>query len=310
MDNSNNSLPGLYLHIPFCKSKCPYCDFYSLTDLSLMPAWLEALKREVLLYKDTFPCFDTLYLGGGTPSLVDPRQLAILMACLRRQFDFAPDTEFTLEANPDDLTPEKLRVYRDLGINRLSLGVQSFDDQELASLGRRHTARQAERALKWSRAAGFTNLGIDLIYGLPGQTEEAWGRNFKKALRFNPEHLSCYQLTLEEGTPLGARAAQGYIQLPGEATQRRLFLKTSRFLAEHGYLHYEVSNFARGEAHFSRHSRKYWRHTPYLGLGPGAHSYLNGRRWWNDRSLTGYCRALAQGRAPLAGRETDRKSVV
>ncbi len=304
MNNFTNSLPGLYLHVPFCRSKCSYCDFYSITDLSLVSAWLAALQKEVLIYQGSFAPFDSLYLGGGTPSLLDGRQLTALMACLRRHFTFVPDTEVTLEANPDDLTPDKLAVLKDLGVNRLSVGVQSFDDYELSFLGRRHTARQTEQALKWIRAAGFTNLGVDLIYGLPGQRAEAWKKNLARALEFRPEHLSCYQLTLEAGTPLGDRKAQGQIKPLPEEDQRELFLKTSRFLTEQGYSHYEISNFARGQAFYSRHNRKYWRHEPYLGLGPAAHSFTEGKRWWNHRSLEQYCRAVREGVAPVAGRET------
>lgn len=304
MSNRKNSLPGLYIHIPFCKSKCLYCDFYSLTDLSLLPAWLEALQQEVLLYKDTFAPFDSLYLGGGTPSLLDGFQLAAMLDSLRRHFSFYPDTEITLEANPDDVTREKLHLWRDLGVNRLSVGVQSFAEPDLIFLGRRHTARQTEQALEWVRIAGFTNLGVDLIYGLPGQSAGDWRKNLERALEFRPEHLSCYQLTLETGTPLGARKAQGRIKPLPEEAERELFLLTSRFLEEHGYIHYEISNFARGEAYYSRNNRKYWRHVPYLGLGPAAHSFQGGKRWWNHRSLDRYCQALSDGVAPVAGRET------
>jgi putative oxygen-independent coproporphyrinogen III oxidase len=300
---SSPKTPGLYVHVPFCRGKCAYCDFYSITALSMTPAYLEALEAEATLYQDQFATFDSIYLGGGTPSLLPGEQLTALMACLRRHFHFAPDTEVTLEANPDDLTPEKLALFRDLGVNRLSLGVQSFDDAELRFLGRRHTARQAEQALKLARAAGFKNLGLDLIYALPGQEEGAWLNNLKEALKFQPEHLSCYQLTLSPETPLGRRQAQGKLDLLGEEAERRLFLLTSRFLEEQGYLHYEVSNFAREESLTCRHNLKYWQHAPYLGLGPAAHSYHNGRRWWNHASLREYCRALKSGAAPVAGQE-------
>ena len=198
--------PGLYVHIPFCKTKCPYCDFYSITDASLVLSYLVALDAEARLYRDRFPAFDSLFLGGGTPSLLDEAQLDALVASLRRHFTFAPDTEFTLEANPDDITADKLTLFRDLGINRLSLGVQSFDEAELRFLGRRHTARQTAAAIELIRAAGFTNLGLDLMYGLPGQSLDAWINTLETALSFNPEHLSCYQLTIEaDGTPAYGR---------------------------------------------------------------------------------------------------------
>jgi putative oxygen-independent coproporphyrinogen III oxidase len=296
--------PGLYLHIPFCKSKCPYCDFYSTIDASLIPAFLDALDQEARHYRDKFPPFDSLYLGGGTPSLLNAAQLNALLASLRQHFLFAPDTEITLEANPDDLTAEKLRLFRDLGVNRLSLGAQSFDEAELRFLGRRHTARQTHAALDLIRAAGLANLGLDLIYGLPGQTLDAWRHTLKTALSFAPEHLSCYQLTLADDSPLGHRAARGDVVPLDEEAQRQFFLMTSQFLKERGYLHYEVANFARAEIYLCRHNRKYWTHVPYLGLGPAAHSYHGNRRWWNHRSLQDYCASLEAGEPPVAGAET------
>jgi putative oxygen-independent coproporphyrinogen III oxidase len=294
---------GLYIHVPFCRGKCPYCDFASGTDLALVADWLQAIKREMRFYRDFAPRFDTLYLGGGTPSLLAAEELSVLLENLQGHFAFSPDTEVTLEANPDDLTPQILKGYRELGINRLSLGVQSFDDRELAFLGRRHDAAQARKALRWAREAGLANLGVDLIYGLPGQTMEQWQRNLETALGFFPEHLSCYQLTIEAGTPLAHWQAKAQFQALSEEAERKFFLFTSRFLEEAGYLHYEISNFARGEECRSRHNRKYWNHTPYLGLGPAAHSYKDGRRWWNHRSLKEYCLALRAGEAPVAGEE-------
>ncbi|MBM4273214.1 MAG: radical SAM family heme chaperone HemW [Deltaproteobacteria bacterium] len=311
-----HSSSGLYVHVPFCLSKCPYCDFYSVTDLSILNAWLEALEKEAGLYRDTFGEFDTLYLGGGTPSLLEPADLEALLAGLRRHFHFHSHTEVTLEANPDDLSREKLAAYRELGINRLSVGVQSFNDKDLAFLGRRHTAKQAAQVLDWARAAGFANLSLDLMYALPGKTEKDWRETLERALACHPEHLSCYQLTVEAGTPLGARKARGEFQAAEEDLEEALFLLTSQFLEDHGYLHYEISNFARGEENCCRHNPKYWQHVPYLGLGPGAHSFSSGNgaqgspfiknrvRWWNHADLERYLKALATGAAPVAGRET------
>jgi len=255
------------------------------------------------LYRDFAPEFDTLYLGGGTPSLLTADQLAVLLENLQEHFAFSPDTEITLEANPDDLTVQILKGYRELGINRLSLGVQSFDNRELAFLGRRHDAAQALRALAWAREAGFANLGLDLIYGLPGQSVEQWQRNLETALNFCPEHLSCYQLTVEAGTLLARRQAEGQFQPLPEEREREFFLFTSRFLEDRDYLHYEISNFAWGSKNRSRHNGKYWNHTPYLGLGPAAHSFRDGRRWWNHRFLKDYCQTLSKGSAPVADEE-------
>jgi len=232
------------------------------------------------------------------------------MKNLRRHFVFAPESEITIEANPDDITPDKLAFCRDMGINRLSLGVQSFDEAELCFLERRHTARQTEQALSLSRAAGFTNLGLDLMYGLPGQTLDAWLKTLEQALSFAPEHLSCYQLTIMAGetpalrTPMARRVARGEISLPDEETQREFFLLTANFLTARGYLHYEVANFAREEKYVCRHNVKYWTRTPYLGLGPAAHSFLAGRRWWNVSSVEQYCSSLSAGGAPVAEEET------
>jgi putative oxygen-independent coproporphyrinogen III oxidase len=297
-------LPGLYIHVPFCQSKCAYCDFYSITSSDLISAYLKALDQEARLYCDQFPAFDSLYLGGGTPSLLGEADLAELVKILRRRFAFAPDTEFTLEANPDDMTAGKLRLFKELGINRLSLGVQSIDDDELRLLGRRHTAAQTIAALELIRTAGFNNLGLDLIYGLPEQTIPAWLKTLETALSFAPEHLSCYQLALARDTPLGRRAAAGQVKLPDEETQREFFLLTSQFLTHRGYLHYEVANFAQGEDYLCRHNRKYWTHVPYLGLGPAAHAFDGRRRWWNLASVEQYCSHLDPGRAPVAGQET------
>ena len=300
----NSYLPGLYIHIPFCKSRCPYCDFYSITDDTLISAFLDALDAEARLYQNQFPAFDSLFLGGGTPSLLTGPQFAALMEMMRRHFVLAADREITLEANPDDLTAHKLAFFQDQGINRLSLGVQSFDEAELRFLERRHTAAQTIQALSLIRAAGFTNLGLDLIYGLPGQSLEAWLNTLKTALSFAPEHLSCYQLTLTPETPMGRLAAAGQLNLPDEETQRQFFLLTANFLTAQGYLHYEVANFAREERYVCRHNLKYWTRTPYLGLGPAAHSFLAGRRWWNFSSVADYCSSLNAGAAPLAGSET------
>jgi putative oxygen-independent coproporphyrinogen III oxidase len=307
----DTSLPGLYVHVPFCRSKCPYCDFSSITAPEIIPAYLEALEKEALLYQDSFNSFDSLYLGGGTPSLLTSAQLAALMKNLRRTFAFVPDSEITLEANPDDVTPAKLAVWRDLGVNRLSLGVQSFDEAELRFLKRRHTARRTRQALELIRAGEFDNLGLDLIYGLPGQSLDTWLTTLETALSFAPEHLSCYQLTVADATPLGQMVAAGQVEVPDEETQREFFLGTAQFLTAQGYLHYEVANFARqgpqagGLCHYCcRHNLKYWTRKPYLGLGPAAHSFQAGRRWWNVSSVGGYCSSLNAGHLSVAGAET------
>jgi oxygen-independent coproporphyrinogen-3 oxidase len=299
-----NPLPGLYIHVPFCRSKCPYCDFYSSTSASLIPDWLRTVEREALLYRDCFGAFDSLYVGGGTPSLLDSRQLSALMGVVLSHFRLTADTEMTVEVNPDDITLDKLLFYRELGFNRISVGAQSFNDQDLLYLKRRHSLEQTERALSGIRSAGFDNMGIDLIYGLENQSLDSWRKTLERAVELQPEHLSCYQLTYEDRTRFGAMKRKGCIKPKEEEEERTFFLSTSQFLEERGYIHYEISNFARGEKHFSRHNQKYWRHVPYLGLGPAAHSFLGRERWWNIRSVKKYCLALAENRRPLEDSET------
>ena len=296
--------PGLYVHIPFCKTKCPYCDFYSIIDHAAMDRFVTALKRESVLYGKTFSRFDSLYFGGGTPSLIDEKGLAEIFTALRAQFEFSPDTEITVEMNPDDVTAEKLESYRNLGVNRISLGIQSLNDQELAFLKRRHTAEGAKKALTLIREHGFENVGIDLMNGLPGQTEKRWIDTLEEALSFGPAHISCYQLTLGSKTVFGKMLHEGKLKMPSEEKQGKIFLSTSRLLEKRGFIHYEVSNFARGKKYRSRHNLKYWRHIPYLGLGPAAHSFHKNRRCWNVQSVEQYCAALNKNDKPIEGDET------
>ena len=228
--NNSDGTRGLYIHVPFCRGKCPYCDFYSTPALSLVKAWLSAIRKEALMYTDRFPAFDSLYLGGGTPTIISDDGFKELIDFIRDHFIFADDTEITVEANPEDVTSEKLAALRSCGVNRLSIGVQSFNDEELTTLKRRHSARAAEAALNLARSAGFENIGIDLICLVPGQTEESWMSSLRRALSFEPAHLSCYQMTFEERTPFGRMKAEGKIVAADEETERTFFLLTSRFL--------------------------------------------------------------------------------
>jgi putative oxygen-independent coproporphyrinogen III oxidase len=297
------SKAGLYIHVPFCASKCPYCDFYSTRDQSLVPVWLEALEREIRLYRHFSSHFDTIYFGGGTPTLLPERHLAQVMESLRGHFSFAPEAEVTIEANPDDLHSSRLKSLRELGFNRISLGIQSFLDHELVFLKRRHSAGEAARALERVQEAGFTNLSLDLIYGIPGQDLESWTATLKKALSFKPEHLSCYQFTIEPGTLFGVLKGKGALGECPESEGEMFFLTSSQYLAEQGYLHYEISNFARKEDNRCRHNLKYWQRLPYLGLGPSAHSFNGYERWWNFRSIKNYSQTLKKGHPPVEGRE-------
>jgi len=295
---------GLYVHVPFCRSKCPYCDFYSVTDLSAVQEWYEAVLAEMTFHGDFASAFDTVYIGGGTPSCLPAGLLPDLLRRIRSALPVSADAEITVEVNPGDVDPDTLVGLREAGFNRVSIGVQSFDDGILSFLGRRHGGRGALHAIDAARRAGFTNLSMDLIYGVPGQSRQLWRRTLETALTFEPEHLSCYELTLERGTPLHRRVEAGQAPaLPAEEEAYRFFSATSIFLEAHGYLHYEVSNFARGETRISRHNHKYWDHAPYLGLGPAAHSFRTDRRWWNHRSVDLYMRDIRQGRIPVAGQE-------
>jgi len=288
---------GLYVHVPFCSRKCGYCDFFSVEPTAL-DEYVEAVLTEARMRAPEFGRFQTLYVGGGTPSLLPQSTLQRLVQGLREIVELAPDAEMTLEANPDDVSPEAARVWLSLGFDRLSLGVQSLRDGVLRWLGRRHDAAQALRAIATVRDAGLANVGLDLIWGLPGQTADDWTATLERAVSERPQHLSCYQLTLEPHTPLG-RA--GGSDLPGEERSRQLFELTSRVLRGHGFEHYEISNFARGPR--SRHNQLYWTHAPYLGLGPAAHSFDGRHRWWNVASVPRYTTLTRVARAPTAGSE-------
>jgi len=295
--------PGLYVHVPFCKTKCPYCGFYSVVSTASVPRWLNALREEIRRYENQFGCFDTLYLGGGTPTSLRTEDLETIVASLFTSFRFAEETEMTIEANPGDLTREKARQLRALGFNRVNVGVQSFDDETLRFLGRRHSAREAESSLLAARSAEFGNLGMDLIYGSEVQSLKKWIETLKRSLEFFPEHLSCYELTVEKNTPFWKMKTRGILKPMEEEEAQAFFVTTSQFLEHRGYIHYEVSNFAKTGAHTSRHNQKYWSRAPYLGIGPSAHSFLSGKRWWNWSSVRRYCECLEDGSLPVAGCE-------
>ncbi|MEW6382339.1 MAG: coproporphyrinogen-III oxidase family protein [bacterium] len=324
--------PGLYIHIPFCQKKCHYCDFYSIAATKRIDDFIAALQREMDLCRNWWPGeYDTLYLGGGTPSLLSIGQLADILEKVHELFHLATDAERTIEANPDDLTFSCLRDLRSLGFNRLSIGLQSLRDENLTWLGRRHTAAQGRRAIEDARRAGFDNLSLDLIYGLPERLSECcqnslnqWLQELQQVLGYEPEHLSCYQLSFEPHTQITLQKQRGLIHPIDEREESRYFLETSERLESAGYLHYEVSNFSRRKEETGRraptcgdkrpwtcqdswtcrHNQKYWQHIPYLGLGPSAHSFANNRRHWNHRSLSLYCRDLQQGALPIAGQES------
>jgi oxygen-independent coproporphyrinogen-3 oxidase len=307
--SGNSQLAGLYIHIPFCQRKCPYCDFFSISDLAQAQPFLSALEQEMALASQTSLEFDTVYLGGGTPSVLDVYAVELIIADAYKYFNIRSDAEVTIEVNPGTVMLDDLRRYHLAGINRLNIGIQSFNDNNLKFLGRIHSSHEAATSLDWACRAGFDNVGLDLIYGLPQQTETLWMEDLKHAIQNSPEHISCYILTRETGTQLDREMAAGRINLPAEDHLRTLFESTIEFLTSHHYWHYEISNFARPAADgrsfwISRHNCKYWSFAPYIGLGPSAHSYLEPERHWNHARIEDYLMNIRSGNLPIAGRET------
>jgi oxygen-independent coproporphyrinogen III oxidase len=294
---------GIYVHIPFCQSKCPYCDFYSVTQVELIPDYLDALKKEMNLVKTTGIRADTLYIGGGTPSLLSSKQMGSIVDWAAACFNLDPEAEMTLEVNPATATTRDLQDYAAFGFNRLNIGVQSFNDQNLVLLGRRHSSSQALAAVKAGMDAGFTNIGLDLIFGLPEQTPNLWKKDLLQAIRLAPKHLSCYMLTYEPHTPLHNDLQNGRIVPLSELRTADLFRMTHDFLGAAGYEHYEISNYSQSPRWRSRHNQKYWNFEPYLGLGPASHGCLLPVRWWNHRSLKEYLDDIAKGKLPRADHE-------
>ncbi len=298
---------GVYIHVPFCKQKCVYCDFYSLPHREEeMDAYVSSLRAQ--LAETDFSDYeaDTVYFGGGTPSFLGPRRLTALLEAVSAACPIAPEAEITLEANPDSAADRSdLSALRRAGFNRISLGMQSADDEELRAIGRVHTMAQVRAAVEAARKAGFDNLSLDLIYGLPGQDLSRWRKNLSAAAELEPEHLSCYGLKAEPGTPLYARRET----LPGDEAQADMYLETVDFLESRGWRQYEISNFAK-PGRESRHNLKYWTLGEYVGFGPGAHSDFRGVRYAWARDLDAFLRrdrvlSEAQRMAPR-DREAER----
>lgn len=290
-------MTGLYIHIPFCATRCSYCDFYSQTNSALRSEYIQALIAEMSIRRaEVTDTIGTLYFGGGTPSLLSPQEIGRIIEQVYRLFSFSSDAEITLEANPDDLNTSYVQELRTLPINRISMGAQSFHDEDLHFLNRRHNARQVLEAVDTCRNAGLTNLSIDLIYGLPGQTPARWQENISAVLALSPPHLSAYHLIYEEGTPLTRLLHAGKVREVDEEVSLELFRMLREQLTGAGYEHYEISNFARSGYH-SRHNSSYWQDTPYLGLGPSAHSF-DGRRTrrCNPSDIRRYIVSMAAGK--------------
>jgi oxygen-independent coproporphyrinogen-3 oxidase len=300
---------GIYVHVPYCVRKCPYCDFYSSADQSSIPDFLDCLVLEMEMVAGTDRTYDSLYIGGGTPSVLKPEYLARIIEAAQRHFKISADIETTLEVNPGTVTRDSLAEYQLAGINRLNIGVQSFNDDNLKFLGRIHASAEAGFSIEWARQAGFDNIGLDLIYGLPGQDKKNWRDDLERAIKADIEHLSCYMLTCESGTQLSLDVESGRVKLPEGDSVRELFDMTIDYLNTHGFEQYEISNFARRTADgtpalHSRHNQKYWSFAPYIGLGPSAHSFLAPERHWNHRSIEDYVRQIKSGYLPVAGKES------
>lgn len=279
-------MPGLYIHIPFCVKKCKYCDFVSFdTCPEYKDKYVSALIRQIEENRG-YKC-DTIFIGGGTPTALSAGQLEKVLCAVRNNFDIDHDAEFSTEANPGTVTKEKLAVMKKYGINRVSLGVQSFNDAELAGIGRIHTARQAEETVRLLRESGFDNINLDLMTALPDQSAASLKNTLKRAVSLDPEHLSCYSLILEEGTPLYKAYVNGEFETAGDDEDREMYRYTCGFLQNAGYNQYEISNFAK-PGYECRHNICYWTCGEYLGLGLAAHSYINGVRFYNTSDLNRY----------------------
>ena len=294
-DDTGTEPLSLYIHVPFCTVKCAYCDFNSYAGLEpLTGDWLGAALRELELWSARAEGrkIETIFIGGGTPSLLEGEQIARLLDAARRCFRVAPDAEITLEANPESVRVERMRDYRAAGVNRVSMGVQSLDADELRFLDRLHSAERAEQALSEIRAAGLDNVNLDLIYGLPRQRFETWRSTLERVAAWRPEHLSCYALTVEEGTPLAARVAAGAVVEADADVVAEISAWTARRLSAAGYAHYETSNYAL-PGRECRHNLNYWRCGDYIGVGPGAHGCFAGHRYSVARRPAAYIRKLA-----------------
>lgn len=286
-------MSGIYVHIPFCKQACSYCDFYFTTHTLDKGKFIEALIKEIKLRKTYLSQpIQTLYFGGGTPSVLTTVELEEILNTIRSIYALKQVTEITLEANPDNLSFEYLKALKRIGINRLSIGIQSFDDKDLALMNRAHTSIHAIDCFSYARKAGFNNISIDLIYGLPASSLNSWKANIEKALALNPEHISAYNLTIEDGTPLAYAVKKGRIVLPNDelvAQQHSILIK---MLKEKGYEHYETSNFCK-PGHRSKHNSSYWKNSHYIGLGPSAHSFNGSTRSWNVSNTRNYIQLIS-----------------
>ena len=295
---------GLYIHVPFCPQRCPYCAFATVVgQREYHGLYAEAICREIESWAHLSGPVETVFLGGGTPSQVEPALIGQMLEAAQRHLGLHSDAEISVEVNPGTVDREKFAMLKALGCNRISIGAQAFRDANLRHLGRQHSAADVERAYVAARAAGFANVSLDLVANVPGVSAAHWQFSVERAIALAPEHLSVYSLTIEEGTIFAQRQRQGLLEPIADDWQARILAWTDAQLVAAGYEHYEISNYAR-LGYRSRHNWGYWTGVPYLGVGLGAHSFIGGKRFWNTRDLNAYLDAMDQGRSPCAGEET------
>ncbi len=303
-------MAGIYIHIPFCKSFCSYCDFYSITDNSETESFVQALMLETAMQSGYLDgeAIETVYFGGGTPSLLTVEQIARIISSVRTNFDLTKDPEITIEVNPDDVFEGYFKALAEAGINRVSLGVQSWNDKRLKYLGRRHDSEQSAQALRLVFAEGIVNVSADLIYGIPGMTTEDLKHDLEKTFAFPVTHLSAYHLTIEDGTRMGKMKKNKKLIETDEETSNAMFSLLGSMCRERGFIQYEISNFAR-EGFISKHNSSYWKQIPYLGLGPSAHSFNRSSRQWNVSDVKKYIRSINSGIVPFEREELDKLTI-
>ncbi|HMM01991.1 MULTISPECIES: radical SAM family heme chaperone HemW [unclassified Dysgonomonas] len=302
-------MAGIYIHVPFCKTRCIYCDFYTRTDMSPKHNYVSAVCREIELRRDYISneIVKTIYFGGGTPSQLSYGDFQRIFDTIRANFTVASDAEITMEANPDDLDAKYIETLRGLPFNRLGIGIQSFDDNELKFLKRRHSAERAIDAVSLCKSSGYNNISIDLMYGLPNQTMDIWQRNLEQAINLDVQHISSYHLIYEQGTRLYRLFRLGDVKPVDEDLSVQMFSTMIDSLSDAGFQHYEISNFARNGL-YSKHNSSYWLGEKYLGLGPAAHSFDGQNRAWNIASISKYTEGIGQGSPAVETEYLDKNT--
>lgn len=300
MDQNNKQIAAIYIHVPFCVKKCRYCDFYSCTDVERIPAFLSCLGNEIRLRSDFSRQIDTIYFGGGTPSILNPVDLAAILDTVRLHYNVRANAEITVEMNPGTLEHGYFKELVQAGVNRISIGVQSFNDKKLKFLGRIHSAKEAGLTIETAVREGFENISMDMMFGLPFETRSVWRHDLETALSMPVVHMSCYMLTIEDNTPLSRSAKQKRFIPLKDRTRFSLFKDTVHMLDKAGYKQYEISSYAKNRSARSRHNTAYWNMSPYLGFGPAAHSYNTQERSWNHSDIDAYIRDLSLNRPATA----------